>query len=204
VWEFATAIACSLLHIDAFDQPNVQESKDNTKRLLGEFVKHGALPAQKALLTDGAIQVYGEDATLGTTLNTAIAAHLAQVVAGDYVAITQYFVESTEVEALVQQLRLAVRAKTKAATTTGYGPRFLHSTGQLHKGGGNNGVFIQLTAADANDVAIPREPFGFSVLKQAQSLGDLESLVTHGRRAVRVELGVDVAAGLKRLIASVK
>jgi hypothetical protein len=120
------------------------------------------------------------------------------------VAITQYFVESAEVEALVQQLRLAVRAKTKAATTTGYGPRFLHSTGQLHKGGGNNGVFIQLTAADANDVAIPREPFGFSVLKQAQSLGDLESLVTHGRRAVRVELGVDVAAGLRRLIASVK
>jgi glucose-6-phosphate isomerase len=204
VWEFATAIACSLLHIDAFDQPNVQESKDNTKRLLGEFVKHGALPAQKALLTDGAIQVYGEDATLGTTLNTAIAAHLAKVVAGDYVAITQYFVESAEVEALVQELRLAVRAKTKAATTTGYGPRFLHSTGQLHKGGGNNGVFIQLTAADAKDVAIPLEPFGFSVLKQAQSLGDLESLVTHGRRAVRVDMGVDVAAGLKRLIASVK
>ena len=79
----------------------------------------------------------------------------------------------------------------------------MHSTGQLHKGGGNNGVFIQLTAADAKDVAIPREPFGFSVLKQAQSLGDLESLVTHGRRAVRVELGVDVAAGLRRLIQAI-
>ncbi len=203
VWEFATAIAGAVMGIDAFDQPNVQESKDNTKRLLGEFVKHGALPAQNPLLTDGAIALYGEDAALGTTLDAAITAHLAKVVAGDYVAITQYFVETAEVEALVQQLRLAVRAKTKAATTTGYGPRFLHSTGQLHKGGGNNGVFIQLTAADAKDVAIPREPFGFSVLKQAQSLGDLESLVTHGRRAVRVELGVDVAAGLRRLIQAI-
>jgi len=104
----------------------------------------------------------------------------------------------------VQQLRLAVRAKTHAATTTGYGPRFLHSTGQLHKGGGNNGVFIQLTSQDANDVAIPREPFGFSVLKQAQAQGDLESLVKHGRRAVRVDLGPDVIAGLKRLLQAVQ
>jgi len=203
VWEFATAVAGAVMGIDAFDQPNVQESKDNTKRLLGEFVKHGALPAQKPLLTEGAIQLYSEDAALGATLDAAITAHLAKVTAGDYVAITQYFVESAEVESLVQQLRLAVRAKTKAATTTGYGPRFLHSTGQLHKGGGNNGVFIQLTSADAKDVAIPREPFSFSVLKQAQSLGDLESLVTHGRRALRVELGADVASGLRRLIKAV-
>jgi hypothetical protein len=120
------------------------------------------------------------------------------------VAITQYFVETPEVESLVQQLRLAVRAKTHAATTTGYGPRFLHSTGQLHKGGGNNGVFIQLTSQDAKDVVIPREPFGFSVLKQAQSQGDLESLVKHGRRAVRVDLGLDVVAGLKRLLKAVQ
>jgi transaldolase / glucose-6-phosphate isomerase len=216
VWEFATAVASSLLKIDAFDQPNVQESKDNTKRLLNEFVAKGALPRQAPLVTDGALKLYGEapslDSTLGSTLGStldtsldaAIASHLGKVHAGDYVAITQYFLETPEAEALVQQLRLAVRSKTGAAVTTGYGPRFLHSTGQLHKGGGNNGVFLQLTAEDAQDVAIPREPFGFSVLKQAQSLGDLESLVKHGRRAARVDLGLDVLAGLRRLLRAVE
>jgi transaldolase/glucose-6-phosphate isomerase len=204
IWEFATAVASSLLHIDAFDQPNVQESKDNTKRILNEFIAKGALPQQTPVATDGMLKLYGEDKTLGSTLDAAIAAHLHKVHAGDYVAITQYFLETPEVEALVQQLRLAVRAKTHAATTTGYGPRFLHSTGQLHKGGGNNGVFLQLTSQDARDVPIPREPFGFSVLKQAQSQGDLESLVKHGRRAVRVDLGLDVIAGLKRLLQAVQ
>lgn len=204
VWEFATAVASSLLKIDAFDQPNVQESKDNTKRLLGEFVSKGALPQQAPLVQEGALKLYSEDKSLGTTLDAALAAHLKKVHAGDYVAITQYFLETPEADALVQKLRLAVRAKTSAATTTGYGPRFLHSTGQLHKGGGNNGVFLQLTAEDAADVAIPREPFGFSVLKQAQALGDLEALVKHGRRAVRVNLGSDIFAGLERLLQAVE
>lgn len=204
VWEFATAVASSLLKIDAFDQPNVQESKDNTKRLLAEFVAQGSLPQQTPVVQEGALRLYGEDKTLGTTLNAAIAAHLNKVQAGDYVAITQYFLETPEAEALIQQLRLAVRAKTGAAATTGYGPRFLHSTGQLHKGGANSGVFLQLTSEDAQDVAIPGGPFGFSVLKQAQSLGDLESLVKHGRRAVRVDLGLDVLAGLRQLLQAVK
>lgn len=204
IWEFATAVACSLLNIDAFDQPNVQESKDNTKRILNEFISKGALPHQTPVVTEGALKLYGEDKSLGSTLDAAIATHLHKVHTGDYVAITQYFLETPEVESLVQQLRLAVRAKTHMATTTGYGPRFLHSTGQLHKGGGNNGVFLQLTSEDAKDVAIPREPFGFSVLKQAQSQGDLESLVKHGRRAVRVDLGLDVVAGLKRLLKAVQ
>jgi glucose-6-phosphate isomerase len=204
LWEFATAVACAILKIDAFDQPNVQESKDNTKRLLNEYVTKGALPSQSPRVSEGALQLYGEEPALGSTLDAAIAAHLAKVHECDYVAITQYFVETPEAEALVQQLRLAVRGKSRAAVTTGYGPRFLHSTGQLHKGGGNQGVFLQLTAADAKDVAIPREPFGFSVLKQAQALGDFESLVKHGRRAVRVELGADVPAGLRRLLRAVE
>ena len=204
VWEFATAVAGSMMKIDAFDQPNVQESKDNTKRLLEAFVSKGALPEPAALLAEGALKLYSEDHSLGTKLDAAIAAQLAKAGEGDYVAITQYFLETDEVEALVQQLRLAVRARTRAAVTTGYGPRFLHSTGQLHKGGANNGVFLQLTAQDAKDVPIPREPFGFSVLKQAQALGDFESLVKHGRRALRVDLGVDVAAGLRRLLQAVE
>lgn len=204
VWEFATAVASHVLAIDAFDQPNVQESKDNTKRILNEFIAQGALPQGVPVASDGALKLYSEDKTLGATVDQALAAHLKKVVAGDYVAITQYFVETAEVESLVQQLRHAVTRKTGAAATTGYGPRFLHSTGQLHKGGGNNGVFVQLTSADAQDVAIPREPFGFSVLKQAQSQGDMDSLVQRHRRAVRIDLGLDVAAGLRRLIAAVE
>jgi glucose-6-phosphate isomerase len=204
IWEFATAVASHLLRIDAFDQPNVQESKDNTKRLLGDFISHGALPEQKPLVSEGMLRLYSNNASLGGTLDAAIAAHLKSVHAGDYFAITQYFVESPEAESLVQQLRLAVRARSHAAVTTGYGPRFLHSTGQLHKGGANNGVFLQLTAQDAKDVAIPRELFGFSVLKQAQALGDFESLAQHGRRALRVDLGVDVVAGLRRLLQAVE
>ena len=204
VWEFATAVAGSMMKIDAFDQPNVQESKDNTKRLLEAFVASGALPEPAPLVSEGALKIYSEDRSLGSQLDAAIAAHLAKVSEGDYVAITQYFLQTDEVEALVQQLRLAVRARTRAAVTTGYGPRFLHSTGQLHKGGANNGVFLQLTAQDAEDVPIPREPFGFSVLKQAQALGDFESLVKHGRRAVRVDLGQDVLAGLRRLLQAVE
>jgi len=204
VWEFATAVAGSMMKIDAFDQPNVQESKDNTKRLLNAFVDSGTLPEPAPLASEGALKLYSEDHSLGTKLDAAISAHLAKVGEGDYVAITQYFLETDEVEALVQRLRLAVRAKTRAAVTTGYGPRFLHSTGQLHKGGANSGVFLQLTAQDAKDVPIPREPFGFSILKQAQALGDFESLVKHGRRAVRVDLGVDVPAGLRRLLQAVE
>jgi transaldolase / glucose-6-phosphate isomerase len=197
VWEFATAVAGSLLSIDAFDQPNVQESKDNTKRLLGEFAAKGSLPQQAPLVQEGAVKLFAEDTALGSTLDSAIAAHLKKAHPGDYVAITQYFVETPETEALVQKLR-------SAAATTGYGPRFLHSTGQLHKGGGNNGVFIQLTAEDAQDVAIPDELFGFSVLKQAQSLGDLESLVKHRRRAIRVDLGLDAVSELRRLLQAVE
>jgi len=218
IWEFATAVAGSLLKIDAFDQPNVQESKDNTKRLLNDFVANGALPQPSPLVSEGSLRLYSKERALqpqqtkdgiaggpvGSTLDAALAAHLGQVREGDYVAITQYFLETPEAEALVQQLRLAVRARTGAAVTTGYGPRFLHSTGQLHKGGPNSGVFLQLTAEDMQDVAIPGERFGFSVLKQAQALGDFESLVKHGRRAVRVDLGADVPAGLRRLLRAVE
>ena len=204
IWEFATAVACALMKVDAFDQPNVQESKDNTKKLLAEFTQHGAFPAQAPVAADGAVALYSEDKSLGATLAAALRAHLSKVRPGDYVAITQYFAETAEVEALVQRLRTVIHEKRAVATTTGYGPRFLHSTGQLHKGGGDNGVFIQLTAADARDVLIPREPFGFSVLKQAQSLGDMQSLIERQRRAVRIDLGADVAAGLRKLIAVVE
>ena len=126
-------------------------------------------------------------------------AHLARIKPGDYVALLDYFEETDENEELVQSIRTHLRDVTRCATTTGYGPRFLHSTGQLHKGGSDEGVFLQLTAADKSDLPVPGESYTFGVLKQAQALGDFRSLARRGRRAVRVELGSDVAAGLTRL-----
>ncbi|HEU4596685.1 MAG TPA: bifunctional transaldolase/phosoglucose isomerase [Pyrinomonadaceae bacterium] len=204
LWEIATAFAGWRLGINPFDQPNVQESKDATKELLEAFKRDGKLQEQMALVSEGGLTIYADDATRAAlpvgSLLEALKAHLARAGEGDYIALLNYFEETPENERAVQQLRTHLRDATRCATTTGYGPRFLHSTGQLHKGGADNGVFMQLTAADASDLEIPREPYTFSTLKQAQALGDFRSLSTRGRRAVRIDLGADVTAGLKRLL----
>jgi len=210
LWEFATAIAGRFLGIDPFDQPNVQESKDNTKRLLGEFNKNGKLPEQQVVFKGDAVSVFADSpatfapAKSGDNLAEVIAAQLSQVRAHDYVALTAYIEENPTHEALIQQIRLAIRDRWKVATTTGYGPRFLHSTGQLHKGGADNGVFLQITAHPAGDIKIPGESFTFGLLKDAQSLGDYQSLAQRHRRAVRLELGANVEAGLRALLAVVQ
>ncbi|HWW61417.1 MAG TPA: glucose-6-phosphate isomerase, partial [Thermoanaerobaculia bacterium] len=185
VWEFATAVAGALLGIDAFDQPNVQESKDNTKRLLEEFRKTGKLPEGDAATPEQIAQLF------------------STVSPGDYVALTEYIAETPARDRLIAQIREEIARELRVATTTGYGPRFLHSTGQLHKGGGDNGVFLQLTA-DSDDLPIPGEPFGFAVLARAQAIGDFQSLESRGRRALRVNLGGDVEGGLERLLQSVR
>ena len=203
LWEIATAVAGWRLGINPFDQPNVQESKDATRELLEAFKQQGSLQEQPVLASGDGLTVYGDEATrsaLGAEGVPGIfKAHLERVKPGDYVALLDYFEESDDAEGVVQQIRTHLRDATHCATTTGYGPRFLHSTGQLHKGGPDSGVFIQVTAQDAKDVEIPGEPYTFSTLKQAQALGDFRSLSTRGRRAVRVEIGSDVTAGLKRL-----
>jgi transaldolase/glucose-6-phosphate isomerase len=203
LWEIATAVAGWRLGINPFDQPNVQESKDATKELLEAFRQSGKLQEQTLLASDEGLTVYADDATRAALQTDSVAealkGHLRRVKPGDYIALLDYFEESEDAEGMVQQIRTHLRDATRCATTTGYGPRFLHSTGQLHKGGPDSGVFIQITAADARDVEIPGEPFTFSTLKQAQALGDFRSLSTRGRRAVRVEIGSDVVAGLRRL-----
>jgi hypothetical protein len=203
LWEMATAVAGWRLGINPFDQPNVQESKDATKELLDAFKRDGKLQEQTVAAEGDGLTVYADEATraaLGAEGVPGIfKAHLGRLKAGDYVALLDYFEESEDAEAVVQQIRTHLRDATRCATTTGYGPRFLHSTGQLHKGGPDSGVFIQVTARDARDVEIPGEPFTFSTLKQAQALGDFRSLSSRGRRAVRVEVGSDVTAGLRRL-----
>ena len=202
LWEFATACAGWRIGINPFDQPNVQESKDATRELLETFVHHGRLPEQDELVHDDALTVYAatdqqnlpSDSTLA-----AVQAHLATAKPGDYIAFLDYVEETPTIETELQKIRLTLRNKTKCATTTGYGPRFLHSTGQLHKGGPGTGIFFQITANDAKDFPVPGESYTFSILKQAQALGDFRSLASRGRRAIRVDLGNDTLGGLRKL-----
>ncbi|HME31907.1 MAG TPA: bifunctional transaldolase/phosoglucose isomerase [Terriglobales bacterium] len=210
LWEFATAVAGALIGIDPFDQPNVQESKDNTRRLLTEHSQNGSLTQQSLIVADNTLRVFGDAETRdalrrgGSSLQDIITAHVARINPGDYLAITQFIEELNNYDALLQEIRVAIRDEKKVATTTGYGPRFLHSTGQLHKGGPDCGVFIQITSSDINDMDIPGEKFTFGVLKQAQALGDFEALAARHRRAIRVDLGGDVEKGLRRLLTLIK
>ena len=203
LWELATAFAGWRLGINPFDQPNVQESKDATRELLEAFAREGRLREQPVLVRDEALTIYADDATRAALPSSsaadALRAHLARLHAGDYIALLAYVEETPEIEAELQRIRTHLRDATRCATTVGYGPRFLHSTGQLHKGGPDAGVFLQITAPDKDDLPIPGEPYSFGVLKQAQALGDFRSLSTRGRRAVRVDLGRDALAGLRRL-----
>ncbi|MDA2937366.1 bifunctional transaldolase/phosoglucose isomerase, partial [Acidobacteria bacterium AH-259-A15] len=201
LWEFATALAGALLGINAFDQPNVQESKDNTRDLLKLYRDQSRLPAQETLVEAESCLIYGDAATRkalqqeNQTLAAYIRAHLAGTKQGDYVALTAYIPETTENDQLLEKIRVQLHDSLKVATTLGYGPRFLHSTGQLHKGGADNGLFIQVTADDAEDLPIPGEPHTFGVLKQAQALGDFQSLASRNRRVIRFHLGQDIGAG---------
>jgi transaldolase / glucose-6-phosphate isomerase len=189
-WEIATAIAGSILGIDPFDQPNVQESKDNTKRVLAQFKKAGKLPPAES--TPAARARSGVKGLIGRAKPSA------------YFAIMAYTARTATSEAAISAIRTAVRDNTRIATTAGYGPRFLHSTGQLHKGGPKTGLFLQIVQQDAQDVPIPGQPFSFSILKQAQSLGDLKSLSSRRLPVLRVTLGRDPAAGWKALVAAVR
>jgi transaldolase/glucose-6-phosphate isomerase len=186
-WEIATAIAGSVLGIDPFDQPNVQESKDNTKRVLAQFKSAGKLPA-----------------AVSTRARTGVKGLIARAKPGAYFAIMAYTSRTATSEAAISAIRTAVRDNTQIATTAGYGPRFLHSTGQLHKGGPKTGLFLQIVQQDSQDVPIPGQPFSFSILKQAQSLGDLKSLSSRRLPVLRVTLGREPAAGWKALVAAVR
>ena len=189
-WEIATAIAGSILKIDAFDQPNVQESKDNTKKVLAQFKSRGKLPPAESVAASRS--------------KTGIKELVGRAKRDAYFAIMAYTTRTAGSEAAIGAIRTAVRDRTKIATTAGYGPRFLHSTGQLHKGGPKTGLFLQVVQDDSKDVPIPGQPYTFSILKQAQSLGDLQSLSSRRLPVLRVTLGRDAAAGWKALAAAVK
>jgi glucose-6-phosphate isomerase len=201
-WEFATAVAGFLMSINPFDQPNVQESKDNTKALLDEFKRSGALPLEKALVAEDGLTIYGLSGMEGAhtaSLSSLLTEFISGVKAGDYVALLAYIQEPGAHDELLQEIRTHLRDSLRVATTTGYGPRFLHSTGQLHKGGSDEGVFLQLADKDRRDLPIPEEPYTFSTLKEAQALGDFSSLAKRKRRAVQIHLGNNAAEGLRKL-----
>lgn len=179
-WELATSVAGSILTVHPFDQPDVQGSKDNTDRLLDRFRRDGRLPP---MAQSGSLPVL-----------------LTQAKPGDYLAIMAYIQQNREVEGLLTELRRRVGERLSIATTVGYGPRFLHSTGQLHKGGPATGLYLQLTADYPSDAPIPGQEYDFGVLATAQAIGDLGALQSLGRRAVRVHLGHDPAGGLRRLL----
>jgi len=190
VWEFAVAVAGSLLGIDAFDQPNVQESKDNTAAVLEEFVRTGRLPAGKAGRTEGRLELSGP--TLSDFLRSARSGR-------DYLSLQIYAERDAENEAIVAALREELRASTSCATTVGFGPRFLHSTGQLHKGGPDEGLFLQFVAPGELDVAIPGAAYGFAVFLEAQAIGDARALVSRKRRFLNVRFPGTSADGLREL-----
>jgi transaldolase/glucose-6-phosphate isomerase len=192
-WEMATVAAAAVLQIDPLDQPNVTESKDNTKALLAEYQSAGKLPQGDRVL-----------AAKAKAVNTAVVDLLKQVKPGDYVAIMAYLPSTPATEKALQAIRTAVRDHLKVATTIGYGPRFLHSTGQLHKGGANKGVFIQLTADTVKDLPIDGKPYSFGTLIRAQALGDLQALASRDYRVVRIHLGRNVATGLKAVQVAVR
>ena len=208
-WEYATAVAGAVLNINPFDQPNVQESKDFTAKLTQAYAKEGMLPVQTPFFVEDDVEVYADEANtqaLGTSkdLNSCTAGLLKQIRAGDYVALCAYVDMNEDNITALQALRHRIRNVYGVATTLGFGPRFLHSTGQLHKGGSNNVVVVQLTSDDATDVDIPGRAFSFGVLKQAQALGDARALSSRKRRAIRIHFKADIIAGIQRVKKAVR
>ncbi|MDY6872541.1 MAG: bifunctional transaldolase/phosoglucose isomerase [Chloroflexota bacterium] len=190
-WEFAIAIACSILGVNAFDQPDVQDNKDRTKRKIKDYLKSGTMAEQEPIWDVGDVSVFGADfdELAGCeSVRDVVDAFIAQAKDGDYIAINAYLPRNETVEQKLTALRERILKATGNATTLGFGPRFLHSTGQLHKGGANNGLFLQITQEDEKDLAIPRMGYSFSVLARAQAQGDLEALLARDRRAIRIHL----------------
>jgi len=210
-WEMATAVAGSIMGINPFNQPDVESAKIETRAITEEFEKTGKLKEFTPILTEGGVQLYADDAYAATTLKQAsdgtlamfLRAHLDTIRPGDYFATLAFLPMFPQHEAIIQEFRHQVRDKKRVATCMGFGPRFLHSTGQDYKGGPNTGVFLQITADHAIDVPIPDQKYSFGIVIAAQAAGDLAVLQSRGRRAVRVHLGANIGAGLKTLAAAI-
>src|SRR5712692_7687926 len=211
-WEFATAVAGSVLGLSPFDQPDVEANKLETRRLTSEYEQTGALPKESPLYEEGGIQLFADERNASALRASAgrkprlvdhLRAHLSRLRPGDYLALLAFIEMNEEHEKALSVIRHAVRDRTRAATCLEFGPRFLHSTGQAYKGGPNSGVFLQITCTDAFDLPIPGQKYTFGVVKAAQARGDFQVLAQRGRRALRVHFAKDVREGLAALQSAV-
>jgi glucose-6-phosphate isomerase len=201
-WEFATAIAGALLGINPFDEPNVSEAKEKTKALLAAYASSGKLPEPAAVAQNDSVSVFSRKFT-GTSPAAVVRSAVDSLRPGDYVAFLSYLPAETDVHSAISQVRQAIRSRTHAASTFGVGPRYLHSTGQYHKGGPNTALAFVMTANDETETEIPEAGYTFSALKRAQALGDVQTLEAHDRRTVRLHVkDANAAAGtIERLFA---
>ncbi len=203
-WEVAVAIAGMIIHINPFDQPNVEESKKNTDRLLEGWSASGSFDVKELIFSDENISIYGRIGNqtppneYHEVASAVINRFFTEANQGDYVAILPYFMLTDDRLRILQAWRQEMREKFKVATTLLNGPRYLHSTGQLHKGGPDTGLFILLTGDEQEEVVIPGSPYGFDILHQAQALGDFRSLEDKGRRVIRIHFNKDLDVSLKR------
>ena len=207
-WEIATAVAGSIIGINAFNQPDVEASKIETKKLTSQYESTGSLPAESPFFTSKDGRLFADEKNTaalsgGNTLADVLKSHLSRIGVGDYFAVLGYIPMSAENEKALQAIRHSVRDLKRVATCLGFGPRFLHSTGQAYKGGPNRGVFLQITCDDASDLAVPGQKYTFGVVKAAQARGDFAVLAERGRRALRVHLGKNLKSGLNALAKAV-
>jgi transaldolase/glucose-6-phosphate isomerase len=206
-WEIATAVAGSIIGINAFNQPDVEASKVATRKLTTEYEKTGKLPDESPVLTEGGVKLFTDEKNAAALASAAgsdkslagyLKAHLGRLAAGDYLGLLGYVEMNQSHEDRLQSIRKSVRDKKKVATCLGFGPRFLHSTGQAYKGGPNSGVFLQVTCDDKADLSVPGQKYTFGAVKAAQARGDFQVLAERSRRALRVHLS-DVENGLVTL-----
>jgi hypothetical protein len=207
-WEIATAVAGSILKINPFNQPDVEASKIVTRQLTEAYEKSGKLPEEAPIFEQDGIKLFTDErnaanlkklAANDQSLTGFLRAHLNQLTSGDYMALLAYIEMNSGHENSLQEMRHAVRDQKRVATCLGFGPRFLHSTGQAYKGGPNTGVFLQITCDDANDLPVPEQKYTFGIVKAAQARGDFQVLADRKRRALRIHLPSDVNAGLEKL-----
>jgi len=208
-WELATAVAGAILGINAFDQPDVEASKIATRKLTTEFEKTGSLPVETPVLEESGIKLFADEknaVALGRnrSLTGILREHLNRLQGGDYFALLAYIEMNEPHHRQLQAIRHVVRDRKRVATCLGFGPRFLHSTGQAYKGGPNTGVFLQITCDDAADIAVPGQKYTFGAVKAAQARGDFQVLSERGRRALRIHLGSNTQAGLATLQAAIE
>ena len=200
IWEVATAVAGSIMEVNPFDEPDVARSKENTHKFLNYFRKTGALPVRGPCAEEEGIALYTGPGILDVgSLSEVIRQCLQNIRPSDYVALMAYLQPTPELAEHLARIRGIIRGRFQVATTLGYGPRFLHSTGQLHKGGADHGLFLQITAEDREDIPVPGHPYTFGTLKQAQALGDFDALARRGLRVLRIHLGKDIPGHLARI-----